>query len=150
MPIQFRNLSADECHVLLESQHVGRLAYAYKQRVDIEPLHFVVDGEWLYLRTAHGTKLAMLEHQPWVALEVDDVRGLFEWQSVVVHGIVEVLDATDGNAGVALWQHAVDVFRGAVPQAFAADDPTPARDVMLRVHLSHVSGRAASAGGPEV
>jgi uncharacterized protein len=150
MPIQFRNLSADECHALLAAQHVGRLAYTYKQRVDIEPLHFVVDGEWLFLRTAFGAKLAMLSHRPWVAFEVDDVRGLFEWQSVVVHGIVEVLDATDGVAGVDLWQHAVDVFRRVVPQAFAADDPTPARDVMLRVHLSHVSGRAASQGVLEV
>ncbi len=143
MPIQYRTLNADECQALLTSQHVGRLAYAYKQRVDIEPLHFVVDGEWLYLRTGHGTKLSMLAHQPWVALEVDDVRGLFEWRSVVVHGVVEVLDAAGGVSGAADWQQAVDVFRRVVPQAFAADDPTPSRDVMLRVHLSHVTGRAA-------
>ncbi len=147
MSITIRTLGADECQALLASQHIGRLAYAYKQRVDIEPLLYVADGEWLYLRTAHGTKVAMLEHQPWVALEVDEVRGLFDWQSVVVHGSVQVLDPHGGPVAEALWQHAVETFRRIVPQAFSSGDPTPQRDVMLRVHASHVEGRAASATG---
>ncbi len=130
---------------MLARHHVGRLAYAYKQRVDIEPLHFVADGEWIYLRTGHGTKLSMLEHQPWVALEVDEIRALFDWESVVVHGSVQVLNPLPGGDGDARWQHAVETFRRLVPTAFAAGDPTPQRDVMLRVHMSHVEGRAASA-----
>ncbi len=144
MPISFRNLTAVECQALLRAHHIGRLAYAYKQRVDIEPLHFVADGEWLYLRTGRGTKVAMLEHQPWVALEVDDVRGLFEWKSVVVHGSVQILNPADGPEGESRWQHAVAAFRRLVPAAFSAADPTPTRDVILRVHMSHVEGRAAS------
>ena len=145
MSISFRTLSAAECQALLSAHHVGRLAYAYKQRVDIEPLHYVLDGEWLYLRTGHGTKVSMLEHQPWVALEVDDIQGMFEWQSVVVHGSVQVLDPTSGDDTRSRWQHAVDTFRRLVPAAFSSADPTPGRDVMLRVHMSHVEGRAATA-----
>jgi uncharacterized protein len=148
MSITIRTLSADECQALLASHHIGRLAYAYKQRVDIEPLHYVADGEWLYLRTGHGTKVAMLEHQPWVALEVDEVHGLFDWQSVVVHGSVQVLDAHGAPADKALWQHAVETFRRIVPLAFASGDPTPQRDVMLRVHVSQIEGRTASAAEP--
>jgi uncharacterized protein len=144
MAITFRTLHAEECRALLAAHQVGRLAYAYKQRVDIEPLHYVADGDWLYLRTAQGSKVSMLEHQPWVALEVDDVQGLFDWQSVVVHGSVQVLDPHDGVDAEARWQHAVDTFRRIVPEAFAAGDPTPHRDIMLRVHMSHVEGRAAS------
>ena len=144
MPISIRSLTADECQALLSAHRVGRLAYAYKQRVDIEPLHYVADGEWLYLRTAHGTKLSMLVHQPWVALEVDEVHGMFDWQSVVVHGNVQLLDPSEGVDSRALWDHAVAIFRRIVPQAFAAGDPTPNRDVMLRVHMSHVEGRQAA------
>jgi nitroimidazol reductase NimA-like FMN-containing flavoprotein (pyridoxamine 5'-phosphate oxidase superfamily) len=147
MPISFRSLTAAECQSLLRAHHVGRLAYAYKQRVDIEPLHFVADGEWIYLRTGRGTKVAMLEHQPWVALEVDEVRGLFDWSSVVVHGSVQVLDPEDGPEGARHWQHAVEAFRRLVPEAFSAADPTPTRDVMLRVHMSNVEGRVASPTG---
>jgi uncharacterized protein len=144
MPIQFRTLSDDEARSLLASQHVGRLAYSYRQRVDIEPIHFVMDGEWIYLRTEQGTKLSMLEHQPWVAFEVDAVTNLFDWKSVVVHGTVELLDAEGGVEAAARWTHAVQVFRRLVPEAFQAGDPTPSRNVLLRVHLSNVEGRAAS------
>ncbi len=147
MPVTVRTLTSDECHAMLAAHHVGRLAYAYKQRVDIEPLHYVADGEWLYLRTAHGTKVSMLEHQPWVALEVDEVRGLFEWRSVVVHGSVQLITQTDGPDGEARWRHAVTIFRKLVPNAFADGDPTPQRDIMVRVHMSHVEGREASLGG---
>lgn len=145
MSIAIRTLTSEECQALLSRHHVGRLAYAYKQRVDIEPLHYVADGEWLYLRTGRGTKVSMLEHQPWVALEVDEIRDLFDWESVVVHGSVQVLNPLTGGETDARWQHAVATFRRLVPTAFAAGDPTPQRDVMLRVHMSHVEGRAASA-----
>jgi len=145
MSITIRTLNATDAKALLLSHHVGRLAYAYKQRVDIEPLHFAADGEWIYLRTGRGTKVTMLEHQPWVALEVDEVRGLFDWRSVVVHGSVQILDPSDGPDALARWEHAVEVFRRVVPQAFANGDPTPQRDVMLRVHMSHIEGREATA-----
>lgn len=144
MPIEIRPLSPEECRALLASHHVGRLAYAYKQRVDIEPLHYVADGDWLYMRTAPGTKVSMLDRQPWVALEVDEVNGLFDWRSVVVHGSVQRIDPADGPDGHARWQHAVETFRRIVPESFGPSDPTPQRHVMLRVHVSHVEGRAAS------
>ena len=144
MSITFRNLTTAECQALLARHHIGRLAYAYKQRVDIEPLHFVADGEWIYLRTARGTKVSMLAHQPWVAFEIDEIRDMFDWESVVVHGSVQVLDPQDGPDADARWQHAVQTFRRLIPAAFADGDPTPHRDVMLRVHMSHVEGRAAT------
>lgn len=139
----FRTLSPEESRALLARHRVGRIAYAYRQRVDIEPLHYALDGDWLYLRTQHGTKLTMLAHQPWVAVEVDEVRDLFDWTSVVVHGSVQRLDEADDGARHA---HAVTVFRRVVPAAFSADDPTPERDVLLRVHLDHVEGRSATPG----
>jgi uncharacterized protein len=144
MAISFRTLTLDESRALLSRHDVGRLAYAYKQRIDIEPLHYVLEGDWLYLRTSQGSKLSMLEHSPWVAMEVDEVRGLFDWESVVIHGSVQVINAAEGPEAAARWEHAVQTFRRLLPAAFAVGDPTPHRDVMLRVHLSHVEGRAAS------
>lgn len=147
MSITIRALSPDECLTVLHAHHVGRLAYAFKQRVDIEPMHYVAEGEWLYLRTGHGTKVSMLQHQPWVAFEVDEIRGLFDWTSVVVHGSVQILDPHDGADAAARWAHAIETFRRLVPTAFAAGDPTPQRDVMVRVHVSHLEGREASGAG---
>ena len=124
--------------------HIGRIAYSLHDRVDVEPIHYVYDAPWIYGRTSAGAKLLTLAHNQWCAIETDDVKGMFDWQSVVVHGSAQLLDPHDGPDAAARWQHAVDTFRRIIPQAFQTGDPTPQRDVMLRVHMSHVEGRAAS------
>lgn len=144
MAPRFRSLSPDECRSLLARQQVGRLAYAYKQRVDIEPIHYALDGDWIHLRTQEGAKLSMLDRQPWVAFEVDEIQGLFEWSSVVVHGSIHRVPSAGGGMPDTRWQDAVTVIRRVVPQAFQPDDPTPDRTVLLRVHIDHCEGRAAT------
>lgn len=54
---------------------VGRLAFSFRDRVDIEPLHYVFRGGWLYGRPSPGSKLQTLRHNPWVAFEVDEIDG---------------------------------------------------------------------------
>src|SRR5438105_5401 len=71
------------CEALLARQRVGRLAFAFHDRVDIEPIHYAYEDGWLYGRTSHGSKLATVLHNPWVAFEVDEVRSHFDWESVV-------------------------------------------------------------------
>lgn len=82
----FRELTRDECVTILRNNHVGRLAFSVERGVDIEPLSYVYDDGWLLGRTAPGQKLTALSHQWNVAFEVDEVAGIFDWRSVVVHG----------------------------------------------------------------
>jgi len=81
---QFRDLTLEESNALLISKNVGRIAFSLHDQVDIEPINYVSDGEWIFGRTSKGTKLATLLHHPWCAFEVDEVRDLFDWSSVVV------------------------------------------------------------------
>lgn len=87
---EFRTLDAVELEALLARNHVGRLAYRLHDEVNIEPSHSVYADGVLYVRTSAGHILALLEHRGWVAFEVDEVQGLFDWRSVVVHGSVAV------------------------------------------------------------
>jgi nitroimidazol reductase NimA-like FMN-containing flavoprotein (pyridoxamine 5'-phosphate oxidase superfamily) len=41
---RFRSLDRGEIDEILARNHVGRLAYAWKNHVDIEPLHYVYHG----------------------------------------------------------------------------------------------------------
>lgn len=141
---QFRELSADECVAILDRGHVGRIAYIAHGQVGIAPIHYVYDAGWIVGRTAVGSKLNALRHHPWVAFEVDEVDALFDWRSVIVRGAFYVLDR-DGPLGErARWDHAVMLLRRLVPGALTAADPTPERDIVFRIHLGEVSGRAAS------
>ena len=74
----FRALERRECEAVLARNRVGRLAFSFHDRVDIEPIHYVYADGVLYGRTAPGSKLTTIEHHRWVAFEVDDVEGLLK------------------------------------------------------------------------
>ncbi len=131
-------LGGSECAALLTRQSVGRIAYSHHDRVSIEPLHYVYDAPWIFGRTSEGSKLLTLSHNSWCAFEVDEVAGMFEWESVVVHG-----QFSPRNSPSMRWNYdqAVASLRRLLPQALTADDPTPNRNVVFGVHALEISGR---------
>jgi nitroimidazol reductase NimA-like FMN-containing flavoprotein (pyridoxamine 5'-phosphate oxidase superfamily) len=146
LDLTFTTLDRAACEALLQAHHVGRMAFSFRDRVDIEPLHYVFHDGWLYGRTRDGTKLHTLAHNPWVAFEVDEVSALFEWKSVVVHGRIEFPDPSQHEVDAARHQQAVDAFRTVVADAFGNNDPTPERDLVWALPLHTVEGRMASRG----
>ena len=128
---------------MLAQHTVGRIAYAFHEQVDIEPIHYVADGEWLYGRTSGGSKLSSLAHRQWCAFEVDEVRGLFDWTSVVVKGAFYALSA-DLKPGDA-YEHGLELLRKFEPNVLTSNDPTPHRTTLFRIHVSEITGRYARA-----
>lgn len=142
----FRDLAREEIDIVLGRNHVGRIAYALHDRVDIEPIHYAYEDGWVYGRTGPGTKLLTLQHNRWVAFEVDEITGLFDWTSVVAHGAVYLIDAEGTAPDRERHHHAVDLLRMIVPGTLTPDDPTPERTALFRIHLAQVSGRTARSG----
>ena len=142
---RFRELTRPECLALLDRGQVGRLAFVHHGHVGITPLHYVYHDGWLYGRTAPGEKLAALRHHPWVAFEVDEIDGTFEWRSVVVRGAFYLLHRDGPSADRARWEHAAALLRELVPEALTPADPVAWRDVVFRIHVGEVTGRAAGA-----
>ena len=140
-----RELNRDECLELLARNKVGRIAFSLRDRVDIEPLHYVLDGEWIYLRTSAGSKVATIAHNRWIAFEIDEVEELFRWRSVVVHGSIHLVTAD--SSGVETHEHAIEAMRQVIPETLTDADPVPFRDVILRIHLDEVTGREAEPVG---
>ena len=135
-------LDRKACEELLARHNVGRLAYSFRDRVDIEPLHYVYSEGWLYGRTQEGTKLRTLARHPWVAFEVDEVEALWKWRSVVVKGRMEFPNPAEFPVERDRYDEAVAAFRKLVPNAFAEGDPTPARDVVWAIPVHIMEGRA--------
>lgn len=137
----FSELSRDDAIALLERHHVGRLAFTFHDRVDIEPISYVYAAGWLYARTSPGTKLTTVKHHPWVAFEIDEVRGRFDWLSVVVRGTIYFLDPERNRAD---YDAAVAVLRSVDADALSDADATPHRQALFRIHTDEITGRAAS------
>jgi len=135
-PPVFKKLSITASRAFLRTSSVGRLAFLNRGRVDIQPVHYAARADWLFLRSAEGSKLTALAHNPYVAFEVDDVRDPLNWKSVVVRGTMYLLDAAER-------QRAVRALREVMPETLTPDDPTPERDVVYGIHIDEVSGRIA-------
>ena len=135
-----RAMRGEEAEALLLRNHVGRLAFSLHDRVDVEPLHYVYDAPWIFGRTSAGSKLLVLGHNQWCAFETDEVRGMFDWQSVVVKG-----PFSPRNSPFAGWDYdrALAALRRLLPATLTDDDPTPHRDVVFGVHASEISGRCS-------
>jgi nitroimidazol reductase NimA-like FMN-containing flavoprotein (pyridoxamine 5'-phosphate oxidase superfamily) len=139
----FRALDDGEIQAVLARNHVGRIAYTFRDRVNIVPLHYVYSDGWIYGRTSPGEKLVTIGHHRWVAFEVDEVQGPYDWRSVVVHGGFYVLSHDDRA-----WTQALERVRGVVPYPLTQDDPTPFRTVLFRIAVQESSGREARSDSP--
>jgi nitroimidazol reductase NimA-like FMN-containing flavoprotein (pyridoxamine 5'-phosphate oxidase superfamily) len=145
----FRELDRAACEEILKRNHVGRLAYARANLVDIEPIHYVYDDGWIYGRTSEGTKLLMTGYA-WhpVAFEVDEIEDLFRWRSVVVHGGFYTIPLTGAAWEVDEWKRGVELLRTLVPDTFREGDPVGFRTILFRIAAQEVRGREALPGGP--
>jgi len=143
-----RELARNEMEALLARNNVGRLAYAFHDRVDIEPINYVYADGWVYCRTSVGVKLDTIERHRWVAFEVDEVRGLFDWQSVVVRGATYVLKADSPQDEREAFTPGLTLLNQLLPGTLGGNDPVAFRHVVFRIHLDEVTGREAKPGAP--
>lgn len=143
-----RELTREECDEILARHKVGRLAFVHGGQVDIQPINYVFRGEWLTGRTQPGTKLTMLKRHPYVALEVDEAKGPYEWSSVVVKGTVYLISDAKSKQAEAERRDAIAAIRELTPEAFTDNDPAPYRTVLFRIFVREVTGRAASSSPP--
>ena len=140
----FSDLTRGEAIALLENTHVGRVAFAFHDRVDIEPISYVYADGWVYARTSEGTKLGTVRHHPWVAFEIDEIEDRLNWRSVVVRGTIYFLDPERGERERAEYDAAVEHLRSADADALSDGDATPARRAVFRIHVDEIVGRRAS------
>jgi uncharacterized protein len=91
-------LTIGECHALLGSHHLGRLAFLDRAGVMpmIIPVNYLFQDERVVFRTDPGSKLTAALHDAPVAFEVDgaDEQRQLGW-SVVVRGHVEEVTDPD-------------------------------------------------------
>jgi hypothetical protein len=144
----FKTLSREECESVLLRNKVGRLAFAFHDRVDIQPIHYVYERGWLYGRTSEGEKIVTLNHNQWVAFEIDEIEKTFAWRSVVIHGSFWRLYPLGSPRAEEVWAKAAELVSRIVPGALTDKDPVAFRQILFRIAISDVQGCEAQEGRP--
>ncbi len=139
----FRELSAVEAEEILARNSVGRLARSIGDGIDIELIHYVVLDRCIYGVTSREPVLASPAHNARVAFEVDEIRDLFEWSSVVVKGTMEIVSGgAEGNADPAP-ARGVERLRALVPVAPVSARPPSVENHVFRLLVDTMTGRGA-------
>jgi uncharacterized protein len=140
--VRTRSLEQAEMEGLLARHHVGSMAIAFHDRVTIALTNYVYANRWIHGRMENGPDLATLKHHHWVAFEVSEIEGVYDWKTVTVHGSVQLLaDSGSSAVGSQEFHSALEQLRSAVPAIFTPRDPMPQRVQLFRLYVDELIGR---------
>jgi len=137
-------LTPRQVEYVLARNCVARVAFQHDGRVELLPVHYVYVNGAIVGRIAVGARYLQWLVVSDVVIEVDEVRGLFDWRSVVMRGKLSLLSARGSDADRAAYNRALNAIRSLIPAAFTENDPTPDRRFVFRVDPTEVSGREAT------
>ena len=140
----FRDMSREECEALLSVNNVGRVAFAFRDSVDIRPIHYVMSDGWLFGRTSEGDKLVTIRHNQWVAFEVDEISGPLDWKSVLVRGTFYELRNEGSVHDTQLYERGLKAIRRKSRAALTTRDPLAFRTVLFGISIDSMTGRSCS------
>lgn len=82
-------LSAAQIEQLLRRQVTGRIACTDRETPYIVPVNYVYDGKRIIGHSTAGKKIEMMRKNPKVCFQVDEIKNIFNWQSVIAWGRFE-------------------------------------------------------------
>jgi nitroimidazol reductase NimA-like FMN-containing flavoprotein (pyridoxamine 5'-phosphate oxidase superfamily) len=88
-------LSPQEIEELLRSEITGRIGCHADGRTYVVPVTYAYEGGTIYCHSAEGLKLRMMRKNPIVCFEVDRIRDMGNWKSVIATGRFEELSGRD-------------------------------------------------------
>jgi nitroimidazol reductase NimA-like FMN-containing flavoprotein (pyridoxamine 5'-phosphate oxidase superfamily) len=138
-------LTDDECREFLKQTNLGRLACSRDDQPYIVPIYFDFDGADVYSFAIRGTKIAWMESNSKVCLEVDDILDQYNWTSVLVFGQYEEL--VESPEYEELRARARQLFQKRPEWWLPAAGKVPAHDeqvpVVYRIRPASMNGRRA-------
>jgi len=84
-----RELNYTQTEALLKDQVTGRIGCNSDGVTYIVPVNYLYDGTNIYCHSAKGMKIDMMRKNPAVCFEVDNIKDITNWESVIAWGKFE-------------------------------------------------------------
>jgi nitroimidazol reductase NimA-like FMN-containing flavoprotein (pyridoxamine 5'-phosphate oxidase superfamily) len=147
LQVNARTLDAAENEALLAKHHVGSLAIAFHARVTIVLVNYVYADRSIYGRLEEGPDVAAVQHRQWVAFQVSEIAGTYDWRTVTAHGSIHILTDEDSVTEATEFQKALGLIRSVSPAVLTPSDPMPQRVRLFRIFVDSLTGREARPSG---
>jgi len=144
-----RALESESMKELLSRHHVGRMAFSLHDHLSIVLANYLFSDGWIYSRMEMGSDLVTLLHNRWVAFEVDEVDGLYDWRTVSINGSVQFLSNGPTAIEAREFKAAADLIQSVVPSVLTPADPMPSRVQLFRIHVDQMVGTEARSNASE-
>jgi uncharacterized protein len=92
---------------LLKSELIGRIGCFDGNKVYVVPVTYVYDNGYIYGHTKDGLKIRMMRKNPNVCFEVDWMKDMSNWKSVILYGTFEELEGHDANNGLEILKKSI-------------------------------------------
>jgi uncharacterized protein len=79
-------MGTTEIQALLEQLEYGHLGCSLEGKPYVMPMHYYFENPNLYIFTTEGTKTHYMDENPEVCLQVEEIKSMSHWRSVVVRG----------------------------------------------------------------
>jgi len=89
--IEVKDMTSGEIEALLDRVRYGHLGCSQNNHPYVLPIHFAYDDHSIYIYTTEGKKSDMIDANPEVCLQVEEVTDNENWGSVIVVGDAEKL-----------------------------------------------------------
>ena len=140
-------LGSQQIEQVLHEQVIGRIGCHARDRTYVVPVTYAYDGSSIVSHTGEGLKVQMMRENPIVCFEVEDLRQLPRWSSVIAHGRYEELQ---GEAATAALDQLIARLGSSPPSPSAmprqgagvfAISYEPRPEVIFRIVLTDKTGR---------
>ena len=93
------DLTSNECFQLLSDNYIGRIAFISKGNPEIIPITYYYDPDRNSIITysGEGGKIESMRKNGAVSFQVDEIKSLINWKSILLFGEYEELSGIDAK-----------------------------------------------------
>jgi nitroimidazol reductase NimA-like FMN-containing flavoprotein (pyridoxamine 5'-phosphate oxidase superfamily) len=147
----FGKLTSNEIEEVLGEQVVGHLGCHANGVTYVVPVSYAYDGKFLYGRSMEGMKIDFMRKNPIICFQVDIMRDMANWKSIILWGEFEELKdpKTRSFALQKLIERKLPLVSSATTHLsstwpFPEQNPANIKGIVFRILIKEKTGRFES------
>jgi hypothetical protein len=144
----FGTLDNNEIEALLSNQVIGHLACHADNRTYVVPISYAYDGMYVYAHTWEGMKMDIMRKNRQVCFEVEDLKDMANWKTVIAWGEFEELkEIKERNKALHILMNRIlplissETTHLSDQWPFPPDNISDIKGIVFRVFLKEKTGR---------